>query len=498
MPHALRRSLVATITASAMLLTVPTAAMAGPGQTKKLVESTPVGTQTPATIHDELMGVQGSLYEVTAALGLNRSGAATGAGIGIAIIDTGVVDVPALRASNVTIGPDFSLDAFDTSTIGRDLHGHGTHLASLIASTDQAWAEGDRGRKPGRQIGVAPDANLISVKVGAANGAVDVTQAIAGINWVIANRQAHNIRVLSLSYGTDSVQPWQVDPLSHAVERAWHAGIVVVVAAGNDGQDAHAFVNPATNPWVLSVGAADLTTDGTWVDGGGWAAAASFSSGTDAWIRDVVMIAPGRSIVGSRVVGSYSDQVNQAGRVGDQLVAASGSSQAAAVMAGVVATMLEERPWLTPDQVKYIAHDSGRMVDATDASYDWATFPDTVRAQREDGTTNQGGGVWGPVTQQHELSSGTGSIDAARGTQRIAIDGVELAGDQDVFGNDHSATRWTKDSWADDSWTSGGWTASTDSSGAWSGASWNGASWNGASWNGLSWNGASWNGSSYQ
>src|SRR5690606_27298618 len=113
-----------------------------------------------------------------------------------------------------------------------------THLAGIIAGGDSSSPAGLRG--------VAPDSTLVSVKVAAADGAVDVSQVIAAIDWVVAHRDQHNIRVLALAYGTDAVQPSQIDPLAHAVESAWRAGIVVVVAAGNHGGDTDSLTNPAS------------------------------------------------------------------------------------------------------------------------------------------------------------------------------------------------------------------------------------------------------------
>jgi serine protease AprX len=113
---------------------------------------------------------------------------------------------------------------------------------------------------------VAPDARLVSVKVGAASGAVDVSQVIAAIDWVVAHRHDDglNIRVLNLSYGTDGVQDYLLDPLTYAVEVAWRKGIVVVVAAGNNGPEATRLDNPAYDPRVLAVGASDpVATAGT-------------------------------------------------------------------------------------------------------------------------------------------------------------------------------------------------------------------------------------------
>ena len=117
-----------------------------------------------------------------------------------------------------------------------DGFGHGTHLASIIAGRDAAGTPSSY-LDPARFTGIAPDATLVNVKVGASNGAVDVTQVIAGIDWVVEHAQdaGLNIRVINLSYGTDSVQGSSVDPLAYAVENAWKHGIVVVVAGGNDG-----------------------------------------------------------------------------------------------------------------------------------------------------------------------------------------------------------------------------------------------------------------------
>ena len=105
--------------------------------------------------------------------------------------------------------------------------------------------------RPGRQ--------LTSVKTAAIDGAVDVSQVVAAIDWVVQHRNddRRTIRVLNLSYGTDGMQDYRVDPLTYAVENAWRAGIVVVVAGGNDGIDRLSSNNPAYDPFVIAVGAAD-------------------------------------------------------------------------------------------------------------------------------------------------------------------------------------------------------------------------------------------------
>src|SRR5262245_18497515 len=86
-------------------------------------------------------------------------------------------------------------------------------------------------------LGMAPDARVVNVKVGDAEGAVDVSQVSAAVDWLVQHRRdpGLNIRVLNIAYGTDSTQPYTVDPLAFAVEQAVKAGIVVVAAAGNAG-----------------------------------------------------------------------------------------------------------------------------------------------------------------------------------------------------------------------------------------------------------------------
>ena len=201
--------------------------------------------------------------------------------------------VPGLDADGaVIVGPDLSFDSQGGDMpAGIDAYGHGTHMASLIA-----------GRGTGQTQGIAPGARILDMKVGASNGAVDVSQVIAAVNWVDQHRNdpGMDVRVINLSYGTDGVQPYQVDPLAHAVETAWRHGIVVVVAAGNSGG---ALTNPAIDPYVLTVGAADMGTSVTSpVDD----KTAAFSSVGTAE-RRVDLLAPGVSLIGARVPGSAAD-----------------------------------------------------------------------------------------------------------------------------------------------------------------------------------------------
>ena len=106
---------------------------------------------------------------------------------------------------------------------------------------------------------MAPDARIVSIKVADAKGQTDVSQAIAAIDWVVQNRNKNglNIRVLNMSFGTDGVQDYLLDPLAYAAEQAWHKGIVVVVAVGNEGFGTGKVNNPAYDPYLIAVGSND-------------------------------------------------------------------------------------------------------------------------------------------------------------------------------------------------------------------------------------------------
>src|SRR5262249_48231205 len=151
-------------------------------------------------------------------------------------------------------GPDLSLESQNPELQHLDTNGHGTFMAGLIA--------GDDGQ-PGGYRGVAPDSRIVSLKVGVADGGGGVSQGIAAVDRGGQHRSDDglNIRVINLSYGTNSTQLYTIDPLAYAVEQAWKAGIVVVAAAGNSGYqkgaNAQGLADPAYDPEILAVGAVD-------------------------------------------------------------------------------------------------------------------------------------------------------------------------------------------------------------------------------------------------
>jgi serine protease AprX len=403
----------------------------------------------------------------------------TGKGVDVALIDTGVVPVNGLTVpGKVVNGADLSTDSQAPNLRYVDGYGHGTHMAGLIAGRDDGTSGSPR---PGHFSGVAPDARILNVKVGASDGSVDVSQVIAAVDWVVEHRKdpGLNVQVLSLAFGTDATQSYTLDPLAYAVEVAWRKGIVVVVAGGNDGRSVNSLANPAIDPYVIAVGASDPMGTLSVADD----SAASFSSKGNK-TRHVDVVAPGKSIISLRDPGSYVDTTYPSARVGDRFFLGSGTSQAAAVTAGAAALLLQDRPNLTPDQVKDVLIRTARPIQ-----------PSILMAGN--GLIDVGGAMAADATrtkQSHPYSTGDGSIDAARGSVRVVDPhtGKAISGEQDIMGKPWNGADWASKSWKGSSWSGGEWNGSS-----WSGSSWSGSSWSGSSWSACTWTGSSWSGSSW-
>jgi serine protease AprX len=356
--------------------------------------------------------------------------------------------------------------------------------AALTAPYDQAPASAYRG--------MAPDARIVSIKVATADGGTDVSQVIAAIDWVVQHRTDNglNIRVLNLSYGTNSSQWYGVDPLAYAVEQAWDAGIVVVAAAGNSGYQTKgsspALADPAYDKRIIAVGASDsmgtmTMTDDTMPD---FCAAAKTGSA-----RASDFVAPGVHIQGLRVVNSWID-TNVDGRVvfDDRFMRGSGTSESAAIASGAAALILDKYPQATPAQVKKLLKDG---------AYD---MPTQNTRQVGSGELRLSTILSAPLpvySQNIAPATGGGSLELARGSDHLTRDGVVLKGEQDIFGKPFDSVAMAVLEAARSSWSGGTWNGSVWSGSSWSGNSWSGSSWSGNSWSGNSWSGSSWSGNSW-
>jgi len=461
------------------------AVVAGSALASVVLGAGPAAAATNALGYDPVAD-KGALYDVAEVVGAHASYAAgiTGKGVGVALIDTGVTPVPGLTSGNVVTGPDLSFDGQDPATAHVDGYGHGTHLASIIAGRDVAGSPSSY-LSADRFDGIAPDSTLVNVKVGAGNGAVDVTQVIAGIDWVVehADDRGLNIRVINLSYGTDSVQSSQVDPLAYAVENAWKHGIVVVVAGGNEGDTSKTLADPASDPFVLAVGAMD---DAGTVDCSDDTVPSWSTHGTDA--RHVDVVAPGVSVLGLRNPGGTADVANPQARVGTRFARASGTSQAAAVVSGEVALLLQAFPQLTPDQVKQAITQSATGVRTASTRMSGAGIIDTGAAVR----LPKLGKLLQPLLPSTGWGRGTGSLEAARGSSHVSDGDTQLTGEVDLFGKPWNGAAWARATSSTNAWVGGQWRGEAMTGPAWTGGVWPTTQWAGDDWAGVPYSSDQW------
>jgi serine protease AprX len=487
------------------------------------------GASWGATSYNPAVDVN-SMYNTTLYTGAQNwwNAGYTGKGVDVALIDTGVAPVPGLNGTGKVVnGPDLSVEsqAAVTTRSGTtypfrylDTFGHGTFMAGLIAGHDSTLTAPYSAAPASAYRGMAPDARIISLKVAAADGGVDVSQVIAAIDWVIqhAHDPGFNIRVINLSYGTNSTQAYSVDPLAYAVEQAWKNGIVVVAAAGNSGfqryGSAEGLSDPAYDPYVLAVGGSDsMGTLATGDDAvGDYSANASACSST---CRAPDVVSPGTHMQGLRVPNSYIDVNHPEGRIDSRYFRGSGTSQATAITSGAVALILQKYPSMTPDNVK-------AFLDANAGHLNYTNIK--IQGNGEIDLNKMLTAT--PVSSPQVLtpSAGNGSLEVSRGSDHLTWDGVPLTGEQDIFGqsfdsaamatleaaahswsggtwNGHSwsGNSWSGNSWSGNTWSGNSWSGHTWSSSTWSGNTWSGSTWSGCTWSGHSWSGSTWSGNTW-
>ena len=354
---------------------------------RKLAESSAV-----AGLHyDRPTG--GEMNRVAVAVGARAAQVefgSTGAGVGVAVIDSGITNwhddltylgsSSAVRVKNgqrVAASVDFVNGRLGTY----DDNGHGTHVAGIIA--------GNGRDSLGARAGIAPSAHLVSLKVLDASGRGVISNVIAALDWVVANKAAYNVRVVNLSVGAAVTESYNTDPLTLAAKRVVDSGVVVVTAAGNLGKNAQGKIQyggitaPGNAPWVLTVGA--YSHEGTVVRSDDVMAGYS-SRGPSAIDFEAKpdLVAPGTGIVSlsdplSTLFVSKAAYLLTGTLLGSArpYLSLTGTSMAAPVVTGTVALMMQANPSLTPNMVKAILQYTAQVYPSYNALTQGAGFLNT-------------------------------------------------------------------------------------------------------------------------
>jgi serine protease AprX len=410
-----------------------------------------------------------------------------GRGVTVAVVDTGIAKVPDL-AGQVSDRVDL------TGTGAGDGYGHGTFMAGLIAGTGAA--------SNGLYRGVAPKANLVDVKVADAKGNTDLITVLRGLQWV---SDQDDVDVLNLSLSSESTLPYQIDPLTQALESLWQHGVTVVVPSGNDGPDTGSVTSPGNDPMLLTTGGLDVvgTTGRTDDVVGVW------SGRGPTWQGDAKpdVVAAGGHTVSLRSPGSVVDAANPSARVDTSYFRGSGTSMAAAVTSGVIADALAVQPKLGPDAVKnlvtsttYSAAGLTRTAGAGAGGLDakkiltaaasWKSSRNQVQYDQDTNTVGRDANRWAAFSKAVVDGDKDGATRAWAALSPDSRDWAARAWAQ----LDPAARAWAARAWAARAWAgaSSDWAARAWAARAWAARAWASDDWAARAWAGSDWTARAW------
>ncbi|GID90594.1 hypothetical protein Adi01nite_00060 [Amorphoplanes digitatis] len=420
-------------------------------------------------------------------LGLASKGV-EGRGVTVAVIDTGVADVPDL-AGKIADRVDL------TGTGAGDGFGHGTFMAGLIAGSGAASG--------GAYRGVAPGADIVDVKVADAGGHTDLVTVLRGVQWV--SDHSSEVDVVSLSLSSGSPLPYQIDPLNQALRGLWQRGIMVVVPTGNDGPNAGTVSAPGNDPVLLSVGGLDEGGTATHSDDvvGTWSGRGPTWQG----VSKPDLVAPGGHVVSLRSPGSVVDKTYPQARVGSDYMRGSGTSMATAITSGIVAAALAENSKLRPDVIKdlfvgttYAAPGLSRTEGGGSGGLDAATILAKAGRWKSSQASKQNAADAAAVGRDatnwaaFEKAMVDGNPDAAAAQWKKLSKASQDWAARAWASLDPAARAWADADWAARAWAGAGteWTARAWAARAWAARAWADADWSARAWADVDWAARAW------
>jgi len=376
----------------------------------------------------------------------------------IAIVDSGI---DATRSDfNGRVLGQVNLASLSPNSPG-DGYGHGTAVAGIAAGSGAGY------------VGVSPRSKLISVDVMNDAGEATVADVIAGADWILANKDAYNIRVANFSLHAVNRASILFDPLDQAVEKLWLNGVVVVAAAGNyavDGAESGVSYAPGNDPFVITVGAADINN--TYSTQDDFAAPFSAWGYTPDGFAKPEIGAAGRHMAAPVSSNAAIYSLHPANVIAPGYMELSGTSFAAPLVAGAASEVLAMHPTWTPDQVKGALMVSARPTPAAAPGSLGVGEADVWAARRVLNPPNPNAGLDQYLTTD---SSGSTVFDAA------AWQSAALAN-----------SAWDAAAWSDAAWSSAAWSSAAWSDAAWADAAWASAAWGTAAWSDAAWSDAAW------
>lgn len=441
----------------------------------------------PVTFAADELSPSVAASTIRSTVGLPPSGD-EGQGVTVAVVDTGVADVPDLAGSVVG-----HIDV--TGTGGGDGYGHGTFMAGLIAGSGAASG--------GAFQGVAPGAKILDVKVSAQDGTTDLGSVLDGLQAVAKQGRQYNVSVLNLSLSSGSPAPYQVDPLNQALRALWHRGVTVVVSSGNTGPGAGTVSAPGNDPTLLTVGG--INEHGTAERADDDIAAWSGRGPTPQGISKPDLAAPGQSVIGLRSPGSVVDNAFPHARVGDGYFRGSGTSMSAAVASGAVAGVLARNSQLRPDDVKRLLLSTTYQADGLtdvqaagrgglDAGAALALAPSAERSGASQPSSAPGDpATWKALAEAIEAED----ADAAARSWAALDPQARSWAARSWAALDPQARSWAARSWAARSWAARSWAGEEWAARSWAARSWAGDDWSARSWAARSWAGEDWSARSW-